>query len=105
MWPLIKKEFFELYGIVEDTLVEHWKTRGRKPTVSIHDVLFLALLWLKNYSRFLELARSFDLKESIVKNTDMWTLKATGSSLCEKLIKPIREIEQVSCGKNLLFIM
>jgi hypothetical protein len=86
-------------------LLKRWKTRGRKPIVGTHDAFLLALLWLKNYSRYSELGRSFGLKENTAEDTVMWTLKAIRNVLCEKLIKPIKKAVQVSNGKTTFFIL
>jgi hypothetical protein len=90
-----------LYAIVEEAMVKRWTTRGRKSLVGTHDAFLLALLWLKNYSRFVDVERSFGLKENTTEDTIMRTLKTIGGPLCEKLIVPIKRRTQLAQGEGL----
>ena len=70
-----------------------------------HDAFLMVLLWLKNYSRFVELGSSFGLKENTAEDTIMRTLKAIEEPLCKKLIKPTKKKDQVVKGELLFFII
>ena len=89
--------------MVEDALIQRWTTRGRKPGLGTHDAFFMMLLYLRNYSTFMELGRCFHLKENTAKDTVQRVLMAIHDPLFNALVRPVGKTAQMAEGK-LLFI-
>ena len=102
--PNIAQEFYELYEFVSDALIQRWKTRGRKPILSTHDAFFMTLLYLRNYSSFSELGRSFQIKENTAKDTVMRVMAAIREPLFTALVSPLRKSAQIATGITLFNI-
>ena len=64
-----------------------------------HDAFFMTLLYLRNYSTFLELGRCFRLKENTAKDTVQRVLMAIHDPLFNALVRPLGKAAQVAEGK------
>ena len=85
--------------MIDDALIQRWTTRGRKPALGTHDAFFMTLLYLRNYSTFLELGRCFHLKENTAKDTVQRVLMAIHDPLFNALVRPLGKTAQLAEGK------
>jgi Helix-turn-helix of DDE superfamily endonuclease len=86
---------------VSDALIQRWKTRGRKPALDTHDAFFMTLLYLRNYSSFSELGKSFGLKDNTAKDTIQRVLTTIRDPLFTALVRPLSKSAQIAEGKNI----
>lgn len=88
-----------MYALLENALIQRWTSRGRKPALGTHDSFFMTLLYLRNYSSFVDLARSFRLKGNTAKDIVQRVLSTIRDPLFSALVRPLNKSGQVSEGK------
>jgi len=64
-----------------------------------HDAFFMTLLYLRNYSSFLDLGRSFRLKENTTKDIVQRVLLSIRNPLFTALVRPLGKAAQMAKGK------
>jgi len=67
-----KKTFDEMVSILRTSYVEKHKRGGRKPKLSIEEMLLLALEYWRQYVTFAELGFSYDVAESTAHDITVW---------------------------------
>jgi hypothetical protein len=90
-----------LYDIVDLALIQRWSGRGPKPRLSTRDAFFMTLLYLRNYSSYIELARVFGCRENAALDTVARVVSTIRVPLLEALVQPLRKHVQLAKGKFL----
>jgi len=67
-----KKTFDEMISILRPAYAEKHKRGGRKPKISIEEMLLLALEYWRQYVTFAELGFSYDVAESTAHDITVW---------------------------------